>query len=77
MSGLTFNEYPFLKELGLKEENEGVFNGAWGGKGEWLTSVNPTTGKPIARYEFLPIYHYLFARNNIIYKTTFLSTFSN
>lgn len=49
MSGLTFHDYPFLKQLGLEEENLGVFNGAWGGKGEWVTSVNPTTGKPIAR----------------------------
>jgi len=49
MSGLTFNDYPFLKELDLAEENAGVYNGKWGGKGDWHTSVNPTTGKPIAR----------------------------
>jgi aldehyde dehydrogenase family 7 protein A1 len=46
---LTFNEYPFLKELGLEEENDGCYNGKWGGKGKVLTSVNPTNRKPIAR----------------------------
>ena len=38
----------FLKELGLSEENQGVFNGSWGGSGEPITSYSPTTGKPIA-----------------------------
>lgn len=49
MAALTFAEYPFLKELGLEEENPGVYNGKWGGKGGCLTALNPTTGKPIAR----------------------------
>eukprot|EP01113_Clastostelium_recurvatum_P037398 TRINITY_DN545_c0_g1_i2.p1 TRINITY_DN545_c0_g1~~TRINITY_DN545_c0_g1_i2.p1 ORF type:complete len:524 (+),score=123.32 TRINITY_DN545_c0_g1_i2:44-1573(+) len=49
MADLTFKQYPFLKELGLEEENPGCFNGKWGGKGELLTAYNPTTGKPIAR----------------------------
>jgi aldehyde dehydrogenase family 7 protein A1 len=48
-SELTFHEYPFLAELGLKEENPGVYNGTWGGSGELLTSYAPSTGKPIAR----------------------------
>lgn len=26
--------YSFIKELGLSEENDGVFNGTWGGSGE-------------------------------------------
>lgn len=47
---LTYSEYPFLKELGLEEENLGVYNGKWGGSGEFLTAVSPTTGKPIAKY---------------------------
>ncbi|MEE6507779.1 hypothetical protein FKM82_030702 [Ascaphus truei] len=36
MSTLLINkpQYSWLKELGLKEENEGVYNGTWGGKGE-------------------------------------------
>jgi len=46
---LTYSEYPFLKELGLEEENFGVYNGKWGGSGEFLTAVSPTTAKPIAR----------------------------
>ena len=45
---LTFNDYPWLKELGLAESNPGVFNGEWLGSGEVLTSYSPTTGKPIA-----------------------------
>lgn len=46
---LTFSEYPFLKELGLAEDNPGVYNGQWGGSGDFVTSYNPTTGKAIAR----------------------------
>lgn len=38
----------FLKELGLTECNNGVFNGSWGGKGPSITSFNPATGEPIA-----------------------------
>lgn len=49
MSALTFNEHPFLKELGLAEENPGFYNGKWGGSGEPVTTYNPTTGAPIAR----------------------------
>mgnify|MGYP007125564147 CR=1 FL=1 len=48
-SDLTFNAYPFLKELGLEEENAGVFCGEWFGNGPVITSVNPSDGKPIAR----------------------------
>jgi len=45
---LTFSKYPFLKELGLAEENNGVYNGRWGGNGAVVTSVNPATNEPIA-----------------------------
>uniref|UniRef100_A0A8C4WBE0 Uncharacterized protein n=1 Tax=Gopherus evgoodei TaxID=1825980 RepID=A0A8C4WBE0_9SAUR len=36
MSTLLINQpqYAWLKDLGLKEENEGVYNGIWGGRGE-------------------------------------------
>ena len=27
-------KYSWLKDLGLKAENDGVYNGTWGGKGE-------------------------------------------
>lgn len=27
-------KYSWLKDLGLKAENDGVFNGSWGGKGQ-------------------------------------------
>ena len=51
MSGdLTFNQYPFLKELGLSEVNYGCYrNGEWVGGDEIWTSVNPHNNKPIAR----------------------------
>lgn len=38
-----------MKELGLKEENHGVFIGKWFGSGDVFTSVNPATNEPIAR----------------------------
>ncbi|ROL48822.1 Alpha-aminoadipic semialdehyde dehydrogenase [Anabarilius grahami] len=36
MSTLLINQpnYSWLKELGLNEDNEGVYNGSWGGQGE-------------------------------------------
>uniref|UniRef100_A0A8B9X1Q0 aldehyde dehydrogenase (NAD(+)) n=1 Tax=Bos mutus grunniens TaxID=30521 RepID=A0A8B9X1Q0_BOSMU len=36
MSTLLINQpqYAWLKELGLREENDGVYNGSWGGRGE-------------------------------------------
>ncbi|KAM4707920.1 alpha-aminoadipic semialdehyde dehydrogenase [Discoglossus pictus] len=51
MSSLLINQpqYSWLKELGLKEENEGVYNGTWGGKGEIVTSYCPANNSPIAR----------------------------
>ncbi|XP_044518334.1 alpha-aminoadipic semialdehyde dehydrogenase isoform X1 [Gracilinanus agilis] len=51
MSTLLINQpqYSWLKDLGLKEENEGVYNGAWGGRGEVVTSYCPANNEPIAR----------------------------
>jgi aldehyde dehydrogenase family 7 protein A1 len=47
---LTFDNYPFLKELGLEKDNLGCYNGKeWCGSGKFMYSVNPTTGKNIAR----------------------------
>jgi aldehyde dehydrogenase family 7 protein A1 len=46
---LTLAKYPFLKELGLTEENAGVYNGAWSGAGDLLTSVCPANGAAVAR----------------------------
>lgn len=33
-------KYGWLKDLGLKGENDGVFNGTWGGKGEVKLSLH-------------------------------------
>jgi len=50
-SGYLINEpkYSFLKDLGLSESNKGVFDGAWKGSGEEVTSLSPANGRPIAR----------------------------
>ena len=46
---LTFSQYPFLKELGLKEVNLGCYcDGRWSGSGGEVVSVNPHDNKPIA-----------------------------
>uniref|UniRef100_A0A673WW06 Alpha-aminoadipic semialdehyde dehydrogenase n=1 Tax=Salmo trutta TaxID=8032 RepID=A0A673WW06_SALTR len=51
MSTLLINQpkYAWLKELGLSEDNDGVYNGNWGGKGEVITSYCPANNEPIAR----------------------------
>ncbi|XP_078718248.1 alpha-aminoadipic semialdehyde dehydrogenase isoform X1 [Lampetra fluviatilis] len=41
-------KYAWLKELGLRAENDGVYNGVWGGRGELVTSYSPATNEPIA-----------------------------
>lgn len=39
---LTFNDHPFLKELGLEEVNHGVYRrGEWVGNGPEYTALNP------------------------------------
>jgi len=49
-SDLTYDLYPFLKELGIEKENLGCYyDGNWVGDGDYLTSVNPHDNKPIAR----------------------------
>uniref|UniRef100_A0A669E3A3 aldehyde dehydrogenase (NAD(+)) n=2 Tax=Oreochromis TaxID=8139 RepID=A0A669E3A3_ORENI len=51
MSSLLINQpkYVWLKELGLSEDNPGVYNGSWGGSGEVITSYCPANNEPIAR----------------------------
>lgn len=47
---LTFNKYPFLKELGLQEVNHGCYkNGQWVANGQEVICVNPHDNKPIAK----------------------------
>ena len=47
---LTFNKFPFLKELGLSEDNLGCYsNGKWVGNGQEVIAMNPATNEPIAR----------------------------
>ncbi|CAI9543826.1 unnamed protein product [Staurois parvus] len=51
MSSLLIHQphYSWLKELGLTEDNDGVYNGTWGGRGEVVTSYCPANNLPIAR----------------------------
>lgn len=50
MQGLTLNDYPFLKELGVQEDNFGCYrDGEWCGNGDVNTANNPQFNKPIAR----------------------------
>ncbi|XP_074650055.1 alpha-aminoadipic semialdehyde dehydrogenase-like [Tubulanus polymorphus] len=41
-------KYAWLKELGLKAENSGVYDGSWKGSGKVVTSVCAFNNKPIA-----------------------------
>lgn len=46
MSELTFDQYPFLKELGIQRENFGSFiNGQWIGGGEKIYASSPIDNK--------------------------------
>ncbi|XP_059689559.1 alpha-aminoadipic semialdehyde dehydrogenase isoform X2 [Gavia stellata] len=40
--------YAWLRELGLQEENLGVYNGRWGGGGQVVTTYCPANNEPIA-----------------------------
>lgn len=42
-------QYAWLQDLGLREENDGVYNGSWGGRGEVITTYCPANNEPIAR----------------------------
>ena len=57
-SNLTYNNFPFLKDLGLKPNNSGVFNGKWLGSGETFTSLNPATNEPIATVQGATVQEY-------------------
>lgn len=36
--------YAWLRELGLQEENSGVYNGLWGGSGQVRAAARPVAG---------------------------------
>jgi len=42
-------KYSFLKELGIGEVNDGVYDGKWFGSGELVTAYCPANNKPIAQ----------------------------
>ncbi|XP_065512765.1 alpha-aminoadipic semialdehyde dehydrogenase isoform X2 [Caloenas nicobarica] len=50
MSSLLVSQprYAWLRELGLQEENPGVYNGRWGGGGQVVTTFCPANNQPIA-----------------------------
>lgn len=56
-AGAKAREESILGALGLSttDVNEGVWDGvAWGGSGEVVQSVNPTTGQPMASIRMVP-----------------------
>lgn len=58
---LTFSKYPFLKELGLSEENLGCYSdGQWksGSGGEEQLSINPHDNKAIANTKMASLEDY-------------------
>jgi aldehyde dehydrogenase family 7 protein A1 len=55
-------KYSFLKELGITEQNIGVFDGTWKASGNLIDSVNPATNEPIAKVSQQYLYF-----NNFIY----------
>lgn len=58
-SNLTFNQYPFLRELGLSEDNNGCYrNGEWVGSGPVVTATSPSDNKPIARIRLASMQDY-------------------
>lgn len=53
-AALTYSEYPFLKELGLEEVNNGSYaGGQWIGGEAQHTSVSPHNNKPIAHVKLI------------------------
>lgn len=40
MADLTYDNYPFLAELGIQKNNAGCYNGEWFGGGETIKSIN-------------------------------------
>jgi len=59
MENMTYNQYPFLKELGIEETNKGCYrNGEWVANGGFVTSYNPSNGKPIARVQLASLSDY-------------------
>uniref|UniRef100_A0A8R1EWD8 Uncharacterized protein n=1 Tax=Caenorhabditis japonica TaxID=281687 RepID=A0A8R1EWD8_CAEJA len=46
------SKYAFLKELGLKENNSGVFHGKWAASGQVVQSYAPASNSPIANVSY-------------------------
>lgn len=50
MQEFTYQNYGFLKDLGIEESNLGAyFDGKFCGEGNEQISLNPSNGKPIAK----------------------------
>ncbi|XP_063983916.1 putative aldehyde dehydrogenase family 7 member A1 homolog [Diachasmimorpha longicaudata] len=46
---VTDSRYGFLRQLGLTQENSGLFDGRWGGSGQLIDSICPSSGRTIAK----------------------------
>ncbi|KAL3068406.1 hypothetical protein niasHT_030697 [Heterodera trifolii] len=45
-------KYAFLAELGIQQQNDGVFDGTWNASGKEVDSLCPATNTPIAKVRF-------------------------
>ena len=58
-SDLQFSKYPFLKELGLTEENFGCYRrGQWVGRGNLAISLNPHNNEKVAKIKCASVADY-------------------
>ncbi|XP_067647759.1 putative aldehyde dehydrogenase family 7 member A1 homolog isoform X2 [Eurosta solidaginis] len=45
---INSTEYSFLKDIGIEQDNCGVYNGTWKGSGELVAAIDPGSGRKIA-----------------------------
>lgn len=48
MADLSYDEYPFLAEIGIHRSNLGCYSGTWSGQGTEIPALNPHDGRTIA-----------------------------
>ena len=59
VSALNFSKYPFLRDLGLSEENLGCYRrGEWVGSGPVQTTVNPHNNEKVATVKTATVAQY-------------------
>lgn len=79
MSSFLINEprYAFLKDLGLGENNNGVYNGKWFGNGETIQSISPANNKPIANVNQVSWWHIFLSFINFYFQRVLFKTITS